>query len=730
MSARDPIRRVGELYGIDPSYIDFWGKRRRVPEATERALLEAMGVAVHGDREIANSLREAEARPWRRMLAPVRVIASAEPLEVPFTLPGRLKRTTVDWTLVEESGEVHEGRLVPGDLPALGTAEVDGENFCRWRWRLPFEVPLGYHDLSMAVRGGGSPRAASRLIVAPGRCHTPARGERLWGLTAQLYGVRSARNWGMGDFTDLAELTEQAAALGAGAVGINPLHALFPADPNHISPYSPSSRLFLNVLYLDPPAVPDLEASPAAQALLDDPGFVGELHDTRAGELVDYPAVWRLKLRVLELLFESFRAHHLAPMSDRAAAFLEFTAQRGEPLERHALFDALHEHVLQFTGAWSWHHWPESYRRPDSPEVAAFAGEHRDRIEFFIYLQWLADEQLAAAQARARAAGMPIGLYQDIAVAVNPASAMTWAHPAVSLSGVSAGAPPDWFNPNGQNWVLAPLSPLGLRESGYAAFAEALRHNMRHAGAVRIDHVMGLKRLFWIPEGASPAEGAYVRYPFDDLVRIIALESQRHGCLVIGEDLGTVPRGFRPAMQRAGLMSCRVLYFERGDDGAFLPPPDYPRQALVSVSTHDLPTLKGYWTCRDVRWRHLLRRFPDEAASREARLERARDRVLLLRALAGAGLLPAGVDPEAPPDEPSDALVVAIHRYLAETPGYLLMVQLEDALGEEEQPNLPGTDEHPNWRRKLGRSLQEFADEPLVRQLAEVMATAGRDRRR
>ena len=261
-------------------------------------------------------------------------------------------------------------------------------------------------------------------------------------------------------------------------------------------------------------------------------------------------------------------------------------------------------------------------------------------------------------------------------------------------------------------------------------FAAALRHNMRHAGAVRIDHVMGLKRLFWIPEGGSPADGAYVRYPFGDLVHIIALESERHRCLVIGEDLGTVPRGFRPAMQRAGLLSCRVLYFERARDGAFLAPAAYPRRALVSVSTHDLPTLRGYWTCRDVRWREMLRRLPDEDALRQARSERERDRVLLLRALASAGLLPCGIDPEAPPDEASDELVAAVHRYLAKTPGCLLMVQLEDALGEEEQPNLPGTDEHPNWRRKVRVNLEDLPDLALVQRLSAVMAKTGRSSRR
>jgi 4-alpha-glucanotransferase len=240
---------------------------------------------------------------------------------------------------------------------------------------------------------------------------------------------------------------------------------------------------------------------------------------------------------------------------------------------------------------------------------------------------------------------------------------------------------------------------------------------------------MGLKRLYGIPDGAATADGAYVRYPFDDLARIIALESERHRCLVIGEDLGTVPRGFRPAMRRAGLLSCRVLYFERAHDGGFLPPSAYPRQALVSASTHDLPTIKGYWTARDVRWRELLGRFAGDEASAHARSERARDRVLLLGALGQAGLLPAGIDPATPPEEASEELVVAIHRYLAATPGQLLMVQLEDALGEEEQPNLPGTDEHPNWRRKLGPALEELAGQALMRRIAEAMAAAGRSAR-
>ena len=420
--------------------------------------------------------------------------------------------------------------------------------------------------------------------------------------------------------------------------------------------------------------------------------------------------MWRLKLRVLELLFASFQRRHLAASTERRRRSA-LSGGDGRGARAACLFDALHEHALRTGGAGPGD-WPESLRHPDSPKVAAFAREHRDRVDFFAYLQWLADQQLAAAHGAParRHAAWPV---QDIAVGVSPASAMAWANPGVS--------PERRQRRRTARLVQSARAELGAgaalagrpARGCYAVFAATLRHNMRHAGAVRLDHVMGLQRLFWIPEGAAPAEGAYVRYPFADLARIIALESERHRCLVIGEDLGTVPRGFRPAMQRAGMMSCRVLYFERAQDGAFAPPEAYPRQALGSVSTHDLPTLRGFWTSRDLKWRELLGRFPDEAALSSAR-SRARARpVLLLHALQRAGCCRPGIDPQQPPDELSDELALAVHRYLAATPGHLVMVQLEDALGEEEQPNLPGTVEHANWRRKLGR-LEELADEPMV----------------
>jgi 4-alpha-glucanotransferase len=734
MGAREDLRRLAKLYGIEPAYTDFWGQRRRVTDATVRVLLKAMGAEVGNGEEIAASLREAEARPWRRVLEPVQVSMASEPLEVALSLPDRSGGTRLRWRVVEEEGAEHEGEALLDDLPILAEAEVEGRHYRRWGLGLPASLPEGYHRLALEVSGGrrAETHDTMRLMLAPEHCLLPKEEDhgRFWGLQTQLYGLRSGRNWGMGDLTDLARLAEETASLGASAFGVNPLHALFPADAHHCSPYSPSSRLFLNVLYIDPEAVPDLEESAEAQAMLADPGFRAETEQLRAADLIDYPAVARLKLPVLERLFASFRERHRDRSSARGRAFEAFWQEMGVPLERHATFDALHEHALRNWGAWSWQNWPEGYRRPDSPEVADFAREHRDRVDFFAWLQWQADLQLHTAQKRARAAGMPIGLYQDIAIAVNAASSMTWAYPGVSLSGVSVGAPPDWFNPTGQNWALAPLSPVGLYESGYELFIASLRQNMRHAGAVRIDHVMGLKRLYWIPAGASAAEGAYVTYPFQDLMRLIALESRRRRCLVVGEDLGTVPEGFRPAMQKTGLMSCRVLYFERDREQHFLPPDEYPVDALVSVSTHDLPTLKGFWTYRDVSWRELLGLLPDKEAQAAARTERERDRRLLLKALEEAGLLPEGVDPEDPPEELSDELIEAVHRFLAKTPGRLLMVQLEDALADVEQPNLPGADAHPNWRRRSACSLEEIAGEPLVRRIAAAINATGRGIRR
>jgi 4-alpha-glucanotransferase len=725
----DPLARLARLHGIELAFEDAYGNRQEVTPDTLRALLGAMGCAVGSAGEVAECLAAGERASWERLLEPVTVLRAGQPLSVTLSVPAGRGAGRLRWRLVYDSAPERRGEAEPSELPEVERASLGGQAFSRRRLALRLRPPPGEHVLEVEFAGS---RAAMAVIVGPERAFGVADlgREQLWGVSAQLYSLRSGRDWGMGDFGDLGDLAELAAAQRASAVGVNPLHALFPAEPRHVSPYSPSDRLFLNPLYIDVEAVPELAQAEDARALLDSPELRARIRSARDDTYVDHLAVAHAKLPVLERLHATFRKLHLGDReeSGRGRAFRAFQAEMGESLARHATFDALHERFYR-EGIWSWRAWPQALRDPASAEVKAFAADHASRVEFFAWLQWVADEQLAAAQRRALDAGMPIGIYRDLAVAVPPDGASVWGNPNAVVVGAAVGAPPDPFNAKGQNWGLAPLSPSGLRAEAYGLLARDLRQNMRHAGALRIDHVMGLSRLFWIPEGASPAEGAYVRYPYDDLLRIVALQSRRQRCLVIGEDLGTVEPGFRERMQAAGILSYRVLYFERDEDGAFLPPEDYPEQALVTVSTHDLPTLAGFWRGRDLEWRHDLDLHPDADALAETGRRRVEERRALVAALEAAGLLAEGeVDPEDDGELPS-ALLQAAHRFLAATPAQIMMVQLEDALGEVEQANLPGTtDQHPNWRRKLGRTLEEIAGTRLLAGLATILNQAGRGR--
>ncbi len=723
------LDRLAALVGIEPFFFDIWGNRADVSPAAKRALIAALGYAAGSESEIAASLREVETAPWRRLAPPVLVASEAEAIELPLALLDSDLETPLAWSLTEETGAAHEGTAAAAGLALQAVALLDGVAMRRLVLPLPVRPPQGYHTLSVC-HGGREARLS--LIVAPERCLTPediVPGGRSWGLGVQLYGVRSAGNWGIGDFSDLADLGELAARWGAGVVGLNPLHALFAADSHHYSPYSPSHRGFLNILYIDPVAVPDLAECPEARELIGGPAFLRDLAKARASELVDYPAVAALKRPVLERLFDSFRRRHLelAEPSPRAVAFRAFQTAGGEALYRFALFEALHEQMFgsDFT-RWDWRSWPEGFRDPAGPEVAAFAAAHADRVTFFQYLQWLADQQLGDAAARARRAGLGFGFYRDLAVAISPGGAAAWAEPGAVAVDARVGCPPDQFNLQGQNWGLAPFSPVGLAESAYRPFIELLRANMRHAGVLRIDHVMALQHLYWIPPGGGI--GGYVSYPFRDLVRLIALESQRNRCVVIGEDLGTVPEGFRPAMERAGILSCRVFYFERDHGGNFLPPEAYPAGALVTATTHDLATLAGFWQGRDLDWRTRLGLYPTpEMREGEAR-GRDHDRWRLLDTLARAGVLPDRMHPRhGRLPVLDDELVTAIYRFLARSPAQVLMVQIEDLLLDPEQPNLPGTvAEHPNWRRRLALALDQIGRLDSAARLAGGIKSCGR----
>jgi 4-alpha-glucanotransferase len=556
------------------------------------------------------------------------------------------------------------------------------------------------------------------LIVAPRRCHVPAGLSRAWGLMLQLYAVKSRGDWGMGDFTGLKGMIDLVAAGGGAAIGLNPLHALFLNAPERASPYSPCSRLFRNPLYLDVAAIPEFaecaEAGAPAEA-------AGSITAARGGDFVDYRAVAALKLPVLERLYEHFQARHLNAGTARGTAFRGFVAQRGRDLEDLATYQALAEYYREH----DWSRWAPHHRDAASPATALFRASRIDRVGFYRYLQWCCEEQFADAAAAAKASGMQIGLYNDLAVSVDASSADYWMHRQHFAGGAQVGAPPDPFNEKGQDWGLVPLNPLRLKETGFSYYRALLAANMRHAGALRIDHVMGLTRLYLIPQGAKPTEGAYVRYPLNELIAVVALESRRNACMVVGEDLGTVPAGFREKLAEANILSSRVLYFEHYYDG-YRRPRDYPGQAAVSVSTHDLATLAGFWLGEDIVAKSHLGLFKTAEEEAAAKAGRAYDKRQLLEALAAEQLLPAGVVPaEAETVAWTAELTAAVHAYLARSPSKLFMVQMDDLIGQVHQANLPGSvTEYPNWRRRLSRTLEELAADPALQDAMAAIAKA------
>jgi 4-alpha-glucanotransferase len=703
------LDRLSERMGILSEYRNARGAMVRTDDAIKRNLLAAMGLQVADERGAQTALDALDRVAWSRTLPPVAVVRASSEVTTEMVLPA--DAGAVAWRLALEDGAERSGQAMFGELSLLDEWSLEGCGLQRRRLDLGESFPCGYHRLT--VDPGG---AAMTLIVVPEQCWLPAgvtEGRRMWGIAIQLYLLCSAANWGLGDFSDLRALVDLAVAHGADVIGLNPLHAMFSDDPEHASPYAPASRLLLNILNIDVTAVPELRDSPRTQALIDSAAFQERLEACRSRHLVDYAGVTQLKLAALETLFETFR-----DASDAARwPFEAFRRRRGEVLARNCLFQGLREHFAhQSPAVADWHDWPEEYRNPDSPAVARFAEEHRQRLDFLTWLQWIADEQLGAAAAAARDGGMAVGLYRDLAVGADRAGAETWADAAAVVSGAQVGCPPDIYNPAGQNWGLPPFHPRALREEGYRSFIELVRANMRHAGGLRIDHVMGLQQLYWVPSGQPASAGAYVRYPTEDLVGILALESQRHRCLVVGEDLGTVPEGFRERMAAANILSYRVLFFEQDmETGEFLPPDAYPELSLSVVGSHDLPTLRGWWEGGDIDLREHLHLYPDPEEAGRQRETRRRDQGQLVSALRREGLLAAEGDPEIP------ILSRAAHAYLARTRSVLAMAQIDDLTDEAEPVNVPTTsDEHANWRRRLSMTLDALAERPRFIDIADI----------
>jgi 4-alpha-glucanotransferase len=661
---------------ISSAYIDGLGNERIVPEATRTAFAAAL------------------AQTQNERFAPATlVVREGEELTFDLLLPARMWEANVLWTL-RSGRRAQAGTFRLQDAPVVEVEHRPNGTYDTRRATLPLRPPLGEYRLTLDIVEAG--HAGIDVLVCPHRAHLEGAPRQSWGLAIQLYTLRSERNWGIGDFSDLDAFCRLAAQVGARYVGINPLHAAHRSDPEAASPYAPTSRRYLNWLAIDVEAVPEA-MQPEVQAFITT--LAHDIAVARATPMVDYTRVARLKDAAL-------RRAHASLAGARATAFAGFVAESGPALERFATFEALTARFGRDLAQW-----PVEMRSPDAPAVAAFAaGEGRAEISYGMYLQWCAAQQFAAVADRARAAG--VLLYRDLAVGIEANAAEAWSEPEYVRT-ASIGAPADLLNTTGQDWGLPPLSPTALTRDAYRGFAGVLADNMRHAGALRIDHAMGLRRLFWIPAGEKPTAGAYVEYPFEDLLGVLARESQRAECVTVGEDLGTVPDGFRERMAAANVLSYRILLFERSWNGTYLAPHHYPDLALATAGTHDLPPLAGWLRGEDIDLRVRLGLLAKDALDAE-RAQRARDRELLETALREHADLPAGADER--------AIIVAAYRYLAQTPARIVMVQIEDLLGETVPVNVPGTHaEYPNWRRKLSSTLTQLANDLHFAQFAKYM---------
>ncbi len=631
------VRARAIAAGLSPDWQDANGRRHAVSDDALRAILDALG---DGPALEPSSFASGD-------------------IGASVTIAGLAGRARLHL----EDGSSRDILVDDGAIPAIDVA--------------------GYHRLEIADR-------TIDLAIAPRRCFTladVAPGRRLWGPAVQIAALRDAQASAFGDFGALARAASAFASAGADALAISPTQALFPADARRYSPYAPSSRQFLNVLYADP----------------------GALAEDAGPELIDWAYAIPARLQALRAAFDASDRNQLA----------RFRAEEGEDLERHALFDAIHAHMFAATGAQGWRDWPIAFHDPAGAAVQHFAAEHADDVAFYAYLQGAARGYLAAAQRAAIDGGMAIGLIADLAVGLDPGGSHAWSRRGDLLSGLSIGAPPDPLGPDGQNWGITGFDPRALRASGFAPFVATIRAALAQAGGLRIDHAFGLRRLWVMPEGASAVEGAYLDMPFADMMRIVALESHRARAIVIGEDLGTVPDGFRQAMDEHAMLGMRVLWFERDAEGGFVPPAAWSREAVAMTGTHDLPTVAGWWQGRDIDWTWALGRTasaPDETSDRAAR---ATDRTRLWEAMETGAPEPA-VDDSAP-------VVDAAIAHVGGSPCALAILPIEDLVGLVEQPNLPGTiDEHPNWRRRMPDTTQALLDRPAVRTRIETLAAARR----
>jgi 4-alpha-glucanotransferase len=709
VTGRPALVRLAEEMGIIPRYLEQTGKVwRETTDETREALLTAMGFDVSSEARAREAVEHLATESRGRPVEPVRVVqqADARSREALVSVPDSAGEIEWEAELELEGGEMHR---LSGARTASGGSTL--------RIELPLIPPLGYHTLRVHLTQGAESRTADQsLIVVPSACMRPRDllgRQKAFGLVANLYTLVSVRNWGVGDVTDLQELGEWAATFGAEFIGVNPLHALLNRGGD-VSPYSPVTRQFRNPIYIDVDRIPRHRGGTAAH---DEDRLRRELEELRAARAVDYERIMALKWERFRALHRDFLDH--APQ-EALADYREWCAAREPELTRYAtwMLIALGDGERVAAAGPDWRQWPATLRRAGSREVADFEAGHLQAIDLHRWVQYELDRQIGEVAESLEAAGLRIGLYQDLAIGTSVAGSDVWSDPQLFVQGVSVGAPPDPYSATGQNWGLPPIDPRRLRGERYRYWISLLRAAFRHAGALRIDHVLGLFRLFWIPDGMSGDKGAYVRYPTEELLGILALESVRHRALVVGEDLGTVPPEVAPTLRRWSVLSSKVMLFEREEDGSFRGSEAYEEQSLATANTHDMPPLEAFWRGLEIPDRVKFGFVPPEQEA-ETRKTRETDRRQLVKLLRDERVLPQDVEVGV-----TDGATVrrAVHDFLALTPATLVGVSLDDLAGETEPVNIPGTtpEQRPNWTRRMSRSMEE------IRGSADTRASLGR----
>ncbi|MCR5085717.1 MAG: 4-alpha-glucanotransferase [Succinivibrionaceae bacterium] len=722
--------------GIASSYLDVHCQQVEIPASNRLNALRCMGYPLDDGAALKAMVDAEEERSCVEMLDPVQVINDDDRPVVLVRTPADLgEEAAFSYTLTLEGGEVLRGECPLYELEIASYRTVCGVEYDTRRLyltRLP--IPHGYHSLTVRVVDGERTLESTRmsLIRTPTRCYEPEfihEGGKVWGVSVQLYALRSKTNWGIGDFHDLQRLLRGIARLGGQFVGLNPLHAGYPAnpDPDMVSPYSPSSRRWLNVIYICVEDVPEFRDCRAAVDLVASNAFQQRLRALRDREYVDYRKVLELKLQVLRMAYNHQRVGDRRTL--RGRSFNDFVEQGGTALLDMATYDALQASLYaQGKVAPGWQDFPSEYQNSASPFTEQWREEHLEEVMFHCYLQFIAHEQFCEGRAIAEREHMVIGAYRDLAVGVASGSCDVWGdHRQVYSRTATLGCPPDPLGPLGQSWGLCALDPRALRRSRYEPLIDLYRANMEACGALRIDHAAGLYRLWWLPGGRPASDGAYVAQPMHDLLGIIALESQRHQCLIIAEDLGTIPQELRDGLDRAGAFSYKLFFGEIAADGGYIAPQDYAPHAMAALTTHDMPTLCGWWGCADLTLGEKLGLYT-AAQAKQLAADREVSKQRILDSVHGLGNATPGL-PRRAAELPrmTESLAVSLQVHMCRSACRLYSAQLEDFTGVEKPVNVPGTfREYPNWRRKLTQNLEDILNDPGVIALCKAMTEARR----